>query len=100
MVPSVYSETPAFKLLLSRIDHISTYACLLKVRLWRRITVSSHRIVYLVDLKHSWNRPQQKETGRGLCGAVTHHMKPPEPQCGFSLLYVCMHVYVCVCLCV
>ncbi len=35
-----------------------------------------------------------------LCGAVTHHMKPPEPQCGFSLLYVCMHVYVCVCLCV
>ena len=52
--------------------------------------------MYLADLKHSWNEPQQTESGRGPCGTVTRHMKPPEPQCGFSLLYVHMHVYVCV----
>lgn len=56
------------------------------------------RTVCLADLRHSWNKPQQK--GSGLCGTVTHHVKPPEPQCGFCLLYVYIHVYVSVYECV
>lgn len=64
-------------------------------------TLGGHT-VYFADPKLSWNKPHQKDSGRGLCGTVTHHMKPPEPRCGFSFT-VCVHasdlVYVCVSVC-
>lgn len=92
VIPRVHRKTPACKLFLTRTKHIFTYVYLFKVSLCWHISGSSHRIVYLADLKHSWNKPHQKESGRGLCGAVTRHMKPPEPG---SVFYVCVCVLVC-----
>lgn len=94
----VHRKTPACNPVLTRMElvfHTSTSSRSGFVD----TLLGSHRTVYLAALKHSLNKPHQTESGRGLCGTVTRHMKPPEPQCGFSLLYVHMRVYVCVCLC-
>lgn len=52
-------------------------------------------IVYLTDLKHRLNKPQQKGAGQGLRGTVTHRMKPPELQCDLLLLYVSELTWLC-----
>lgn len=75
------------------------YVCLFQVGLRRHITASSHRTVYLADLKHSWNKPHQGKSGQGLCGTTAGHVKPPEPQCRLSSLHVHVYVQVCVPVC-
>lgn len=97
VTPRVHRKTPACILALIRTMHIFT--CL-QVSLCRHITGSSHRSVYLGDLKHSWSKPQWRESGRGLCGTVTRHMKPPEYRNLGSVYCTRTCVFTCVCVCV